>query len=256
MQFISYIKWILMIIGATRGNFVGAVVGFAVGYFLEEYLKKNLIIETKNVFNENEFEYTPYQRSLLALISAVVKADGYIHKEEIYFIKDFLLKQFGSIYTNKMLRSLKLNIDKQFNIEEICLELRHSLNQASKVQLLTFLYGIAFQNKTISKSEKFILEKIGKTIGLTLEEYQNIVNQFGNKKRNTRTTSSSAFGYNAYKVLGITNKATNVEVKKAYRKKVLKYHPDRTDLDDNIANEKFSEISKAYTTIKQERNIK
>ncbi|MFT4646275.1 MAG: membrane protein YqaA with SNARE-associated domain, partial [Planctomycetota bacterium] len=59
MQLISYIKWVLMIIGASRGNLVGAVVGYTVGYFLEEYLKNNLTIETKNIFNETEYKYTP-----------------------------------------------------------------------------------------------------------------------------------------------------------------------------------------------------
>jgi DnaJ like chaperone protein len=257
MQLISYIKWVLMIIGASRGNLVGAVVGYTVGYFLEEFLKNNLTIETKNIFNETEYKYTPYQESLLALISEVVKADGYIHKEEIYFIKNFLLKQFGSIYSNKMLKSLKLNIDKNFNVEDICLDLKHSLDHAIKIQMLTFLYGIALQNKSISKKEQFLIERIGKIIGLSLAEYQNIVSQFSNQRtEKKRPTASKVYGYSAYKILGITASADNKEIKKAYRKMVLKYHPDRTDLDDSIANEKFSEISKAYHIIKQERNIK
>lgn len=257
MQLISYIKWVLMIIGATRGNVAGAVIGFTVGYFLEDYLKNNLTIETKKLFNETQYKYTPYQESLLALISEVVKADGYIHKEEIYFIKNFLLKQFGSIYSNKMLKSLKLNIDKQFNVEAICLDLKQSLKHSNKIQLLTFLYGIIVQNKIISKNEVFLIERIAKIIGLSLIDYQNIVSRFHNQnKQRKRPAASKKFGYSAYKVLGVTSAATNIEVKKAYRKMVLKYHPDKTDLDESIANEKFSEISKAYHIIKQERNIK
>lgn len=257
MQFISYIKWVLMVIGATRGNIVGAVVGFTVGYYLEEYLKNNLVIENKKIFNETAYKYTPYQKSLLSLISEIVKADGYIHKEEIYYIKDYLLKQFGSIYSNKMLKSLKLNIDKRFDVEDICLGLKHSLDLNEKIQMLTFLYGIAVQNKVINTKEKLLLEKIGKIIGLSLDEYDRIVAQFANKKQNKkRATVSASYSYNAYQILGTTSEATDIEIKKAYRKMVLEFHPDRTDLDDSIANEKFSEISKAYHIIKQERNIK
>lgn len=47
-----------------------------------------------------------------------------------------------------------------------------------------------------------------------------------------------------YKLLGVDKNATPVEIKKAYRKLALEYHPDRNKSKD--AAEKFKEISKAY----------
>jgi curved DNA-binding protein len=47
-----------------------------------------------------------------------------------------------------------------------------------------------------------------------------------------------------YKVLGIEKTATPEEIKKAYRKLALKYHPDKTK-GDKVAEEKFKEINEA-----------
>src|SRR6188472_3183136 len=51
-----------------------------------------------------------------------------------------------------------------------------------------------------------------------------------------------------YKTLGVSKKATEEEIKKAYRKLARKYHPDRNP-DDAAAEEKFKEISAAYDVL-------
>ena len=48
-----------------------------------------------------------------------------------------------------------------------------------------------------------------------------------------------------YKILGISKKATTREIKKAYRKLAMEYHPDKNP-DDPTAEEKFKDIGAAY----------
>jgi len=51
-----------------------------------------------------------------------------------------------------------------------------------------------------------------------------------------------------YEILGVTRTATEVEIKSAYRKLALKYHPDRNP-GDKAAEEKFKECAEAYAVL-------
>ncbi len=52
-----------------------------------------------------------------------------------------------------------------------------------------------------------------------------------------------------YKILGVGRDATADEIKKAYRKLAMKYHPDKAKGDKKQAEEKFKQISEAYAVL-------
>jgi curved DNA-binding protein len=60
-----------------------------------------------------------------------------------------------------------------------------------------------------------------------------------------------------YKILGVDKKASDEEIKKAYRKLAMKYHPDHYQGEDKKeAEEKFKKISEAYAVLKDKEKRK
>ena len=55
-----------------------------------------------------------------------------------------------------------------------------------------------------------------------------------------------------YDVLGVSKSASKDEIKKAYRKLALKYHPDKNK-GDKTAEEKFKEGSEAYHVLSDDK---
>ena len=54
-------------------------------------------------------------------------------------------------------------------------------------------------------------------------------------------------GQDYYKILEVSRKATAAEIKKAYRRLSLKYHPDKNSSPD--AADKFASLSQAYDVL-------
>jgi curved DNA-binding protein len=58
-----------------------------------------------------------------------------------------------------------------------------------------------------------------------------------------------------YKILGVNKTASAADIKKAYRKLAMKYHPDHTK-GDKVAEEKFKKISEAYAVLSDKEKRK
>ena len=59
---------------------------------------------------------------------------------------------------------------------------------------------------------------------------------------------------NYYKILDIDKNATDIEIKKAYRKQAAKWHPDKNPNNKELAEKKFKEITQAYDFLKDKNN--
>ncbi len=190
-----------------------------------------------------------FQTMLMALSAAVMKADGKVLKAELDYVKIFFTNQFGNKFTPQHLLSLKTYIDSgQIPLQEICSQIRQAMPMEMRVQLLHYLFGIAKSDGNVSVSEMSVIERIASQLGVSAIEFDSVKNMF------YRNVDSD------YKILGIDSNATDEEVKKAYRKMAVTYHPDKVaqmgEEYQKGAKEKFQTIQDAYEALKKRRGFK
>jgi DnaJ like chaperone protein len=185
--------------------------------------------------------------SLLVLVAAVMKADGKIVKSELDYVKQFFIRQFGQESARQALLMLKDILKQEIPVREVCSQIKGNMDYSSRLQLLHLLFNVSLADSSIHLSEITILEKIAGYLGVSSSDFWSIKNMF------LPETDSS------YKILEIEPSTTNDEVKKAYRKMAMKYHPDKVShLGEDFrktADEKFKKVNEAYDKIKKERNM-
>ncbi|MEE0992568.1 MAG: TerB family tellurite resistance protein [Bacteroidales bacterium] len=232
-------KWLGGILGFTFGGGIfGGIIGYAIGSLLEKKVKT----EYRGGEQQGDF-----MMGLLILTAAVMKADGKVMKSELNFVKDFLAKNFGANNLQNRLDILRQLLDKNIDVYQTCEKIRTSFPYATKLQLLHYLFGIAVADNDCTKAEKDLIERIANLIGLSQADYKSIEAMY------FQVTDS------AYVILQIERNATDEEVKRAYKRMCIKYHPDKVahlgEEAQKAANEKFQEINNAYEQIKKERNL-
>ena len=237
----KYGKWIAGGLGWTFFGPIGGILGFTLGSLLDAgtTVKQNI---TKSQTTRGDFAV-----SLVILIAAVMKADGKVLKSELDFVKTFFIKNFGTETTNELLLVLKDTLKKDIPVYEVAEQIRINLDYSSRLQLFHLLFEIANVDGHIHTEELNILNIIARHLGINHKDKESIKSMF------IDDTES------AYKILEIDKNASNDEIKKAYRKMAVKYHPDKVSyLGEDVqkaANEKFQKVNVAFEKIKKERNI-
>ncbi len=229
-------KWV----GIGAGWFFGGPIGAIIGYYIG-----------KNFFNGNNDQEKAYEISLLILASLVIKADGKVVREELNYVKSFFASTFGLAKANKYFEIFN-TLNKQAlssQLRGVCIQLTQSINHASRLQIIHFLFGVASSDNEIHSAEINLINKIAGYLNINHHDLQSIYSMF-------LKNDSSIDKY--YKILEIEKEVSIEEVKKAYRKLVMKYHPDKLQgVSDDIiklANEKFLSIQDAYEKIIQHRS--
>ena len=235
-------KWIGGGLGWAFGGPIGALLGFALGSFLDNVSDIQLLQHTSTRTRSGDFGI-----SLLILSGAVVKADGKVLKSEIEYIKEFFIRQFGVEDTQEKMLLFREMLKQEIDIRGICLQIKSNMGYHARLQLIHFLFGVSRADGHVHVKEVEMIEMITKYLGINTSDFLSIKAMF--------YKDADA----AYKILEIDSDATNAEVKKAYRKMAVKYHPDKlSHLGEDFqkaAKEKFQKVNESYETIKKEREI-
>lgn len=213
----------------------------------------------------------PAVASIMALSAMIAKANGSVSKEEIRFIKDYLIGQFhiSSSEINNYAEAFDYgkNHPEQYNVFTQMVRAHCS---AWTINALAYLFvGISLQGNDNGQKESET-KKILYALGILPYEYERLKvhitggNGTYQESYNYYGGASAAPRENLIKkytaVLGVSEDASLAEVKKAYRKLVKEYHPDKLAASGmpedymEFANQKIREINEAYEYL--EKNLK
>ena len=258
-------KWIFAVGGFILMNrsFSGAVLGFIIGTFIDNYQKISGASQSQqsssgrrsSFTHEDLFRYYQQQTQsydvptmLMALSAAVMKADGKVLKAELDYVKQFLRSQFGDQFSTRHLQTLKHFLQGTIPLNDICNDIKLRMQPEVRIQLIHYLFGIAKADGDVSKTEMDEIQRIAYLLQISTSDFESVKNMFYRDE------------ISDYKVLGIEASATDEEIKKAYRKMAIKFHPDKVaSMGEEYvkgAQEKFQKIQEAYENIKKKRGIK
>ena len=225
------------------GGPIGGLLGFLVGSMVDSTTVRS------STYTSSDNRTTPgaFGVSLLVLIAAVMKADGKVVKSELDYVKSFFIRQFGRESAGEATRMLRDLLKQDIPLRDVCEQINHNMDYSSRLQLIHLLFNVSQADGAIHESELKIIGNISSYLGINDSDFMSIKNMF--------VPETDSF----YKILEIEKAATNEEVKKAYRRMAMKYHPDKVShLGDDFkktADEKFKKVNEAYEKIRKERNM-
>jgi DnaJ like chaperone protein len=237
-------KWIGLGLGWAVGGPIGGILGLAVGSIFDAGT-----VETGRAIGGPRTQTLrgDYAASLLVLMAAVMKADGRVVKSELNYVKRYFVTRFGEDTASEAVIMLRDILKQEIPLRDVTHQLSQRLDYSYRLEMLHFLFGIASADGAVSDAENTVLNRISGYMGITGSDFQSIRAMFVSQ------TDAS------YKILEIESTATDEEVKKAYRRMAMKYHPDKVShLGEDfkkVAHEKFRKVQDAYDQIKKERGI-
>lgn len=235
-----YEKWLGAGLGwVVTGNPLGGLLGFIAGS----------VAEKQSTANDSTKTITDFEVNLLVLSSYLIKVDGKVSQQEITFVNRFMNTHFDEKFSNKRAEILSHCLQKEYDLNIVCEQLRMYTKQTTRLQVVHFLFDLAISDGELSERENYFIFKVSGYLNINDIDFRRI-------KSGLSPTTFIETG-SAYRILGVTKQADIAEIRTAYRKLVLQYHPDRNNHLSETEKKKLAlklqQVKEAYERIKQER---
>ena len=237
-------KWIAGALGWAMFGPIGGILGYYFASRVEKLAEATVVYGEDQTWNQGQ--RNSFLMSLLVLSASVIKADGKTTSQELATLRSFFTSNFGAQAGSEAEEIVRDLLTKDYNLYEVCGQIRSCMDYSQRLQLYHYLVDLGACDG-LHQREIDVLETIATYIGLSKAEVDSIFAQF-------RPSNDSN-----YRILELEPSATDEEVKKAYRKMAIKYHPDKVaTLGEDVqkaAEEKFKAVNQAYEAICRERGI-
>jgi len=271
-------------LGFLLGSFVGGPLFGIIGAVIGSSLGRGLSITQSRGGFGSQSQTTGADNlffvSLFSMLGKMAKADGQVSDSEMNTVKQFMTRDLN---LDPMLQAQAMNI---FNNAQTSPESFEQYaqqfymrfrNRPQFIQLMVdALVRVAYADNKVHPAEQHLLESAVRIFRVTSYTYESIKNRYSSGSRYSgggssyQSSSSSGSSYSSsyssnsnlnYAILDCTSSSSDSEVKKAYRKKVSEFHPDKIAAKGlpaeftKFANDKFREIQEAYEEIKKVRKF-
>lgn len=260
-------RWLFAFLGWAAVGPIGALLGFAIGKSIDSRNKY------KQIADDNTPHRGPYRNTgtvadlnaaLLVLIAAVMKGDGVVRRSELEHVKAFLRRNYSEQHAKEMLGLLhELNQRDHIDVDAICQQIKVNTSYTTRYQMFDFLYALAATDGEVSRGETLVLNNIRNGLAISASDALSIAQRHtpsAHSSSSARSKSSTHSSSDDYRTLGIAPTATDDEVKRAYRRMAMKYHPDKVaTLGEEVrknAETQFRLINEAYERIRTARGMK
>ena len=225
-------------LGWSLGGPIGAILGVAFANRLHDLVESTPDQGTSKAHGHNDFHI-----ALLVLAARVIKADGRVDQKELDFVRAQFASMFGKDKANESFQLFRSIVDQKIPLTKVCTQINSFTNHGTRLQLIHFLFKLGLADGHLHPLEVAEISRIARNLRISAHDFESIRAMFSQQQD---------AGW-AYKVLEVSEHASETEVKKAYRKMALKYHPDRTvDAGPDAqasAKETFLNVQKAYEHI-------
>ncbi len=191
----------------------------------------------------------------ICLAAELIRNDTRDAGEKVMFMNRYFRSYFPNDHHN-FTESLNQAYKNPKDFTDVLKWLRFKLpKHKQRVQIIYFLTGLSFIDGSINRKELRLLDHFCQLIGVSAKEFSSILGMHQNYEQKSQSAKKAAPRaksrlQQSAQILGVSEKATLDEVKKAYRKLVKLHHPDRfhneSEAQQRIAEERFLKIQKAY----------
>jgi len=280
MKFIKYIVAVLFYY--FFDSFFAGFIGFLVGGFISFKLSGGLVGQLSGFGNVGGItgikteKQSIFFKTAFSLMGTLAKADGRVSEEEIAHVEKFMTQLNMSVKHRKQaINHFKEGSQEDFKIEPLLQKFTQVTTQSPnlKQMLMVYLVRVALADGQLAPEETKLLREIATQLGYSDQAFEQFMamlqgqDQFAGGSYHSGSaggvggyTSASAID-SAYQALGVSKVNTDAEIKKAYRRLVREYHPDKLmgqGLPEAMikeATERSQEIQTAYDLIKKSRGI-
>ena len=248
------------IIGLMRGGFTGVIFGIFLGHMVDRFLSG---LTGGNRTRDAFFG------ALFSTLGHINKADGRVTKVEIEAAENLMQRlQLTEAERQRAIRLFQEGKQADFNLEATLREFaRHSmLRHELRIMFIELLIEAALVDGVLSSTEHAILVRTCNELHIPANVFTAILlARQGGESRYGHQQQPSNQGRSlqqSYASLGVQPDASAQEIKRAYRKLVSQYHPDKLVSQGlpeemmEVSKKRVREINAAYDKIKASKGIK